>query len=93
MEEQIIEKDGKKYKVIELIDDNKNKVIINGWDLTEYEQWYDNDYCLKAVKNNGDSLQYVKEQTPEICLKAVENNGDSLRYVNKKIFTKVKKCH
>jgi len=60
MKEQIIEKDGKKYKVIEIIKDIK-KVIINNWDLTEYEKWYDTKYCLEAVKNYGDTLQYVNK--------------------------------
>ena len=80
MKEQIIEKDGKKYKVIEIIKDIK-KVIINNWNLTEYEKWYDTKYCLEAVKNDGYALGYVKEQTKEICLEAVKNNGDALRYV------------
>ena len=78
----IIEHEGKRYKVIEEIKEpEKEKVIINGWDLTEYEKWYDRDYCLEAVKQNGYDLQFVKQQDKEICLEAVKQNGLALRYV------------
>ena len=84
--EQVIEKNGKKYKVIEVIEEPKNKVIVNGWDVTEYEPWYDEEYCLEAVKRNGYALKYVKEQTKEICIEAVKQNSDALQYVDKRVF-------
>ena len=65
---------------------NENKVIVNGWDVTEFEKWYDEDYCLKAVKQNGDALRFVKDQTKEICLEAVKQNGYALQCVDKRIF-------
>lgn len=86
-EEQIIEKDGKKYKVLEVIEDKKG-VIVNNWDVTEFEKWYDYNYCLEAVKQDGDVLQYVKEQTKELCLEAIKQNGDALQYVDKRVFIK-----
>src|SRR6056297_133639 len=76
----IIEKDGKRYKVIEEIK-QKYKIIVNDWDLTEYEKWYDKKYCLEAVKQDGDVLQFVKEQDKDICLEAVKEYGDALRFV------------
>lgn len=83
MKEQIIEKDGKKYKVIEVVEDkNKTLIIVNGWDVTQYEKWYDTKYCLEAVKQDGYALQYVKNQTPEICIEAVKQDGYALRFVN-----------
>jgi len=80
----IIEKNGKQYKVIEVIEDNKT--IVNGWDLTEYEKWYDEEYCLEAVKQNGYTLKYVRIQTKEICLEAVKENKYALQYVDKRVF-------
>lgn len=47
----------------------------------ELAKWYDEDYCLEAVKKNGWALQYVNSQTPEICLEAIKQNGWALRYV------------
>ena len=44
-----------------------NKIIINNtWDVTEYEKWYDNDYCFDAVKQNGYALQYVNKNIFDI---------------------------
>ncbi len=80
---EIIEKDGIQYEVIKIIkEESKGKVIIGpGWDVTEYEKWYDEKFCLEAVKRNGYLLQYVKDQTEAVCLEAVKSDGDSLRYV------------
>ena len=78
---EIIEKEGVRYEVIRVLKEEK-KVIVEGvGDVSEYECWYDEKYCLRAVKNNGHALRYVKEQTPELCLRAVKNYGDALRYV------------
>ena len=83
---EIIEKEGVRYEVIRVLEEEK-KVIVEGvGDVSEYECWYDEKYCLEAVKNYGHALRYVKEQTPELCLEAVKDNGDALRYVNKKVF-------
>lgn len=68
--------------------EKNNKVIVNDWDLTEYEKWYDEKYCIEAVKEDGYSLQYVKEQTEAICIEAVKENGYSLQYVDKRVFEK-----
>jgi hypothetical protein len=80
---EIIEKDGIQYEVIKIIKkESEKKVIVGpGWDLTQYEKWYDMKYCLEAVKSDGYSLQYVKDQTEAVCLEAVKRNGDSLQYV------------
>lgn len=86
MKTKIIEQDGIKYKVVEVVED-KNKVIVEGvGDVTDYEKWYARDYCLEAVKQNGDALQYVRDQDREICLEAVKQNGYALRYVDKRVF-------
>ena len=47
----------------------------------ELAKWYDEAYCLVAVKQDGRTLQYVREQTLEICLVAVKQNGHILQYV------------
>ena len=60
---------------------NETKVFVNGWDVTEYEKWYDEKYCLEVVQQDGSALAYVKVQTPEICLAAVQQYGVALRYV------------
>jgi len=65
-----------------------SKIIVNGWDLTNYECWYDEDYCRKAVKQNSSALQYVKVQIEEICKLAVEANSDVLPFVDKRVFQK-----
>lgn len=39
----------------------------------EDKKWYDEVFCLGAVKRDGFALQYVKNQTEEICLEAVKN--------------------
>src|SRR4030043_204907 len=89
---KIIEKDGVQYEVIKIIKKEQEKKIIigPGWDVTEYEKWYDEKYCLEAVKSDGYSLRYVRDQTEQICLEAVKSDGDSLRYVNKKVFISIK---
>ena len=46
-------------------------------------KWYDNTYCLEAVKQDGCALIYVKEQTDEMCLEAVKENGCTLMFVKK----------
>ena len=85
---EIIEKEGVRYEVIRVLEEEK-KVIVEGLgDVSEYECWYNEKYCLRAVKEDGDALRYVKEQTPELCLEAVKDNGDALRYVNKKVLKK-----
>ena len=80
---EIIEQNGIRYEVVRIIETKPDKKVIigPGWDVTEFEEWYDKEYCLKAVKQNGDSLRYVKDQTAEICLAAVKQNGDSLQFV------------
>ena len=47
----------------------------------ELAKWYDEEYCLDAVKNNGYELKYIKIQTPEICLEAVKNYAWALKYI------------
>ena len=74
-QEEIIEHNGRKLKVIEVIEEGKSQQEI------DFEQWTDEKYCIKAVEKNGYALQYVKEQSEAICIKAVENDGDALRYV------------
>lgn len=89
MKQNIIEKDGKKYRVIKIIEEQpKNKVIVNGWDVTEFECWYDEKLCKIAVEQFGDALRYVKLQTPELCKIALEQYGDALQYVDKRVFDK-----
>ena len=56
MDEEIIEKDGKKYRVIEVIGEGKTQEEI------EFEKWSDNAYCMKAVESDGYALWYVKEK-------------------------------
>jgi len=72
----IIEKDGKKYEVIEIIEDDTEDARI-----TFFKRWSDEKACLEAVKQNGDALQYVKAQSEKICLEAVKQDGDALQYV------------
>ena len=65
---EIIEKEGVRYEVIRVLKEEK-KVIVEGvGDVSEYECWYDEKYCLRAVKEDGYALRYVKEQTPELCI-------------------------
>ncbi len=80
---EIIEQNGIRYEVVRIIETKPDKKVIigPGWDVTEFEEWYDKEYCLKAVKQYGYSLQYVKDQTAEICMEAVKQYGDSLQYV------------
>jgi len=73
--EEIIDYQGRKLRIIEVLGSGKPKELI------EFEKWSDQDYCLKAVENDGCALSYVKEQTQAICLKAVERDGDALSYV------------
>uniref|UniRef100_A0A6C0EMG9 DUF4116 domain-containing protein n=1 Tax=viral metagenome TaxID=1070528 RepID=A0A6C0EMG9_9ZZZZ len=73
--EEIVVHEGRKLKVIEVIETGKSK------EEYEFEQWSDEEYCLKAVESDGDALRYVKEQTEAICIKAVESYGYALRYV------------
>src|SRR3990167_9047465 len=75
MNGQIIEKDGKKYKVIEIIENNKDERLLF------WEKWSDEKQCLRAVEQNGYALRYVKEQTEAICLEAVKQDGYVLQYV------------
>ena len=49
--------------------------------LSEYEQWENEAYCLAAVRQDGHALVYVKVQTPKICEEAVKQDGDALQYV------------
>ena len=69
---------------------NETKVFVNGWDVTEYEKWYDEKYCLEVVQQYSSALRHVKVQTPEICLAAVQEDGDALRYIDKRVFDKKK---
>ena len=89
-EKKITEQDGVKYEVVRILqEEEKERVVIEGvGDVTEYEKWYDEEYCKLAVQENGDALQYVKTQTEELCKLAVQENGYALRYVDKRIFKK-----
>ena len=73
--EEIIVHEGRKLKVVEVIEEGKSQEEV------AFERWSNETYCLKAVEEDGYALQYVKEQTENICLKAVEEDGDALRYV------------
>lgn len=82
--EEIIVHEGRKLKVVEVLEEGKNKAEL------EFEQWSDTKFCMKAVESNGYALRYVKEQSEAVCLKAVESNGDALQYVKvKEIFYKI----
>ena len=79
---EIIEKDGVRYEVVRVVDDEKKKVVIDGLgDVSQYEKWYNQKYCLEAVKNDGFALRYVREQSEAVCLEAVKNYGFALQYV------------
>ena len=86
---QIIEKDGVQYEVVRVVPKQADvkRVFVNGWDVTKYEKWYDEKYCLEAVKQDSDALQYVKEQTETICLEAVKQDGYALQYVKEQTET------
>ena len=84
MKEEIIVHEGRKLKVIAVIEDGKSQEEIF------YEQYSDKKYCLEAIKRNGDALRYVKDQTKEICLEAVKRDGYALRYVKDQ--TTFKEC-
>ena len=60
----------------------KNMVLVR-----ELKEWYDNDFCLNAVKQYGLSLRHVKNQTEEICLEAVKKEGYALQHVKKQTNT------
>ena len=77
---QIIEHDGKRYKVIEMLA-ARPATPAKSEEEKFFDLWSDKAHCMKAVAQDGDALQYVKEQTPAICLKAVEQNGWALQYV------------
>ena len=73
----------------------ENEITINGIkyirkndipDLSKYDNWYDYNYCMNAVKQDGNALQFVEIQTKEICMEAVKENGNALQFV--KIQTK-----
>ena len=53
-------------------------------ELVFFENYSNEEYCMKAVEQNGYSLRYVKEQSEAVCMKAVEQNGDSLQYVKER---------
>ena len=57
MKEEIIIHNGRKLKVIEILEKGKSQQEI------DFKQWSDNFYCLKAVENDGYSLQYVKKKS------------------------------
>ena len=40
----------------------ENKMTGIKFTKKELEQWYDDAYCLEAVKQNGYSLQYVRKE-------------------------------
>ena len=83
MKEEIIKKNGKTYKLVEIVDEVDERIEF-------FKKWSDTKYCLTAVKQDGMSLRYVKEQTENICLEAVKQDGYSLRYVKDvKIFNKI----
>jgi len=82
--EEIIVHEGRKLKVVEVIEEGKTSEEI------EFEKWSDKKYCLEAVKKNGYALGYVKEQDKDICLEAVKNNGCALKYVKEqRIFKEI----
>ena len=89
--EQIIEKDGKKYKVIEIIKDDEQEVIVNRWNVTEFEKWYDNNYCLEAVKQNEYALQYVDKRVFNQRSLTTMGNDEKI-YKMKRIPNKNKYC-
>lgn len=45
-------------------------------------RFYDDDFCLKAVKQDGLVLQYVNNRTKDICLEAIKQNGRALIYAS-----------
>ena len=86
MKEEIIMHEGRKLKVIEVIEKQEGK----DKRLVEFEQWSDEAYCLEAVKKDGYALRYVKNQTEKVCLEAVKKDGDALSYViSKQTFLKI----
>jgi hypothetical protein len=49
--------------------------------LREEKKWYDEVFCLEAIKQDVLNFQFVKNQTDAICLKAVKQDGTALKYV------------
>jgi hypothetical protein len=47
----------------------------------EFAKWYDEDYCLKAVRQDPYNLRYVHNQTEEICLEAIRQDYITLIFV------------
>ena len=45
------------------------------YDKKDLLKWYNESYCLEAVKQYGIALRYINNQTDEICLIAVKQDG------------------
>ena len=54
MKEEIIKKNGKTYKLVEIVDEVDERIEF-------FKKWSDTKYCLEAVKGNGYYLRYVKD--------------------------------
>ena len=51
-------------------------------------KWYDEEYCLAAIKPDGNVLRFVKDQTEEMCIEAVKYDGKFIKYVNENFLTR-----
>ena len=51
------------------------------YDKKDLLKWYDENYCLKAVKRKGSNIKYVRNQTEEMCLEAIEQEDYLFLYV------------
>ena len=70
-QEEIIEHNGRKLKVIEVIEEGKSQQEI------DFEQWTDEKYCIKAVEKNGYALRYVKSKKTFLKIHKGGESADS----------------
>ena len=57
------------------------KELIERYFGPDISKWYDDDFCLNAVKEDAQNLWYVRNQTEEMCLEAIRQDGLSLCHI------------
>ena len=65
------------------------KGIENMYNKKDLLKWYDNDYCLEAVKQNGYALQFIENPTKKMCLTAITQDLHIIQFINIKKFPEV----
>lgn len=58
-----------------------NKIIVESFrEVHQMSEWFDEDFCISAVKQKWQAIKYVKVMTPNVCKQYVKIEGQTIYF-------------